>query len=247
MAMSKVENGSVVLRSKTSKFSCSHELYAQANLVKFRFDNPIHIEVGTITDSKSYMIHGAFLTSRSLFFKKALSDDWKETPERIVKLPEDETDTFELYLHCVYNQEINLDPYSLLKDYVGHEARLELAKLYVFAERIQDIRAKNTAIKAFLKSVWGRGSSWYHPAVASVQVIYDGTAEGSPMHRLLVDIYAHAIRTPAKFDINYPREFFVELVDELTKARLDNTGKRRGLECGDPADDYLEPETEADN
>ena len=66
------------------------------------------------------------------------------------------------------------------------------------------------------------------------------------MRRLLVDIFAHAIRSPAKFDIKCPKDFLVELVDELTKARLDNTGNKRGLRCGDSADDYLEPE-EAEN
>jgi hypothetical protein len=69
---------------------------AQAYLILSRFDDLVRIEVGTGDELRCFTVHDAFLTSRSLFFRKALSGAWKESEERVIKLPEDRNDTFEL-------------------------------------------------------------------------------------------------------------------------------------------------------
>ena len=160
-----------------------------------RLDDPVRVEVGTGDDLRSFTVHGAFLTFRSLFFRKALSGAWKEAKERLIKLPEDDSDTFELYLQVVYGLPMSIEPNPLFDEYPGRSEQEALAKLYVFAEKVQDVRAKNTIMKAFLKSVWKVRSDGlcYVPARGSIHVIYEGSTPGSSMRRLLVDIYAYGI------------------------------------------------------
>ncbi|KAJ4384688.1 hypothetical protein N0V86_000289 [Didymella sp. IMI 355093] len=45
---------------------------------RMKFDNPVRILVGADEDARTFIIPAACLNSRSLFFKKALSGDWKE-------------------------------------------------------------------------------------------------------------------------------------------------------------------------
>lgn len=199
------------------------------------------------TDVRSFTVHSDHLTSRSLFFKKALSGNWSEAQQRIIELPEDESDIFELYLQCVYGHEMSVEPAPVPKDYKGVEEQIEIAKLYVLAEKLQDVRAKNTALKAFMKSTWAerKTAQWFHPDPAVVHIIYDGTMPGSPMRRLLVDLHAYTVSIQPNV-VAFPEEFYVELVREFTKARLENSFKDLHLKHKDGPDNYLESESEND-
>ena len=233
----------------SSEFS-ARDVFAESNRGLFRFDDPISVEVGAGTDFRTFVVHGTCLTSRSLFFKKALSRDWREGEERLVKLPEDKSDTFELYLQCVYGLDMSVEPDPIPEDYSGHSERLELAKLYVFAEEVQDVRAQDTALKAFLNCVWKLqpDGKWCPPDGKTTRVLYHGTVPGSPMRKLLVDINAYVIghsdHFKGRLSDAWPREFFIELSSELTSARLADSFKGRHLRYGDSADDYLEAEEE---
>ena len=74
-----------------NRSNCAH-----AYLILSRLDDLVWIKVGTGDDLRSFTVHGAFLTSRSLFFRNALSGAWKESEERVIKLSEVKSDTFEL-------------------------------------------------------------------------------------------------------------------------------------------------------
>ena len=206
-----------------------------------RLDDPVRVEVGTGDDLRSFTVHGAFLTFRSLFFRKALSGAWKEAKERLIKLPEDDSDTFELYLQVVYGLPMSIEPNPLFDEYPGRSEQEALAKLYVFAEKVQDVRAKNTIMKAFLKSVWKVRSDGlcYVPARGSIHVIYEGSTPGSSMRRLLVDIYAYGITHEERFK-GYHQDFLTDVAAEMTKARL--TYSSKGLKINECAEKYLETE-----
>jgi len=57
--------------------------------------------VGSKDSLKTYIVHSEALISRSVFFRKALSGPWKEANERVVRMPDDDIETLELYLHLV--------------------------------------------------------------------------------------------------------------------------------------------------
>lgn len=197
--------------------------------------------MGTGKKVKSYHIHGSCLTASSLFFKKALSGSWKESNERVVKLPKDKSDTFELYLNCIYGQEMSIEPDPIPIDHQGLEEQLELANLYVFAEKMQDVRTKNKVVKAFMQTVFKirKDGVWFAPAVKVVRLIYENTLAGSPMRRLLVDIFAYAISHKYDWRVEHPKQFLIEVLVELSTARL--TGcEGPALQAGDYPDNYLE-------
>jgi len=178
-----------------------------------RFDDLVHVEVGTGEKSKTYAIYSSTLTTRSLFFRKALSGPWKEAEERVVHLPEDDARTFELYLHYIYNNEFACNP---SEDQYGKKELGALARLYVLCEKLQDPISKNCIIKALSDSIYTIRShgTWNIPGCAVVETLYKGTVKGSPVRRMLVDIFAQGV--PSKFAtpdwINkYPGEFIQDL------------------------------------
>ena len=59
----------------------------------------IHVLVGEPDASmQEFFVHQSLISARSEFFAKALRGDWKEAQEREVPLPDDEAETFRLYL-----------------------------------------------------------------------------------------------------------------------------------------------------
>ncbi|KAF3005142.1 hypothetical protein E8E13_010416 [Curvularia kusanoi] len=211
---------------------------------RLKFHETVRIEVGSGENLKIFVVHDAVLASRSLFFKKALSGTWKEAEEHVIKLPEDDSDTFDLYLQCLYSQELSVVPDPVPEDYCGTDEHDDLAKLYVFAEKIQDIRTKNVVIQAFLKNVWKMqlDDNWHYPDEETIKIIYDRTPPGCPMRRLLVDIYAHATGSVPEWDVTYPSKFLEDLVTELKKTCLANPPGFPILVRGDDARHYLENE-----
>ncbi|KAF2124707.1 hypothetical protein P153DRAFT_400795 [Dothidotthia symphoricarpi CBS 119687] len=65
---------------------------------------PITVFVGH-TESR-FSVHECLLTTDSEFFKSALSKEWKENLERIVKLPEAKPEAFHLYAKWLYSGKV---------------------------------------------------------------------------------------------------------------------------------------------
>ena len=156
-----------------------------------RFDDLVHVEVGIGEKSKTYAIYSSTLTTRSLFFRKALSGSWIEADERVVHLPEDDVGTFELYLHYIYNNEFAC--ISNGPDYqYGRTERGDLARLYVLCEKLQDSRSKNYIVQALSDSIYKVHSDnrWRVPETEVLDILYKGTVKGSLVRRMVVDIFA---------------------------------------------------------
>lgn len=212
-----------------------------------RFDDLIRIEVGTGEETKVYNVHSNALTTRSVFFQRALSSSWKEAEERIVRLPEDDPDTFELYLHLVYIDEIACGPDTLDEEDLCSVQRVALAKLYVLCEKLQDTRAKNSILRA-LRHITFKcpyHEKWHIPGPEVVKIIYAGTVKGSPARRLLVDIYSYDVdpnklrRQPME---GYLCDFLQELALNLMKTLPLKIRKSLHSVRRDGIDAYLEAE-----
>ncbi|KAF2129932.1 hypothetical protein P153DRAFT_356604 [Dothidotthia symphoricarpi CBS 119687] len=189
-----------------------------SNKKVINFNDIVRVEVGVDDHFKVFTVHAEFLTARSLFFKKALSGGWKEAEERIVRLPEDDTDTFILYLHYLYKSELPIEPDPVPSGYSGVEEYIKLAKLYVFAEKMQDIPCKNAIIKALVSRIYMKRDSgrWYAFSTFSTRVIYKGTLPGSPARRLLVDVFTYnAEDSWIAGSSAWPEEFVRELAISL--------------------------------
>lgn len=167
------------------------------------------------------------ITSRSPFFKKAISGEWQESADRHVKLPEDEPAIFKIYLHFLYTGELALLPVG----FEVSEEHTKLAKLYVLAEKLQDGEAKRTVLQTFLLSsrVGGLFSKPYALGPELVHIVYEGTPQGSPMRRLIVDLYTYRAEktwiTKHAEEWEWPADFYKELALNLLDKRT---------ACGDP-------------
>lgn len=119
-------------------------------------DNP-----GWVCDRpRTLLVHKSFLTAWSEFFSRALNGDWKESETHTVDLTEDVPETFDLYLNLVYKNDLpvmTLDEDKLCAldtlEFLKHICKqyISLIHLYVLADKLQDIQAKNEALKAILQ------------------------------------------------------------------------------------------------
>jgi hypothetical protein len=165
--------------------------------VESRFDDLIRVEVGQGDERRVFPVFASILTTRSKFFEKALSDGWKEAEDRVVKLPEVDLSVFNLYLHHVLSGDFpvvakNTPSECLdLNIYLGLSERLQLSRLYILAELLQDTTTKNKTLKAFIASIFKiRQRRFFMPDSQAIRVIYEGTPPESAMRRLLVDSHA---------------------------------------------------------
>lgn len=155
-------------------------------------------------------------------------------------LPDDAPSVVDLYVQWVYGGKIYSQIYSQTapEDEGGDEeaderGETELNLLldgFVFGEKVQDRGFRDAIVDALIHSVAtpdANGVCWF-PTNGSVDRLYKGTPEGSPMRRLLVDL--HVFRGSSKWlegDQNNA-EFTVELARRLidregTQAHLDPT------------------------
>ena len=62
----------------------------------------VTLNVGSGKDSQVFYATISRLRASSGFFDTLFSNDWKEAHGKVVDLPEDQVDTFQLWLHAVY-------------------------------------------------------------------------------------------------------------------------------------------------
>ena len=147
----------------------------------------LKVRVGSGLNTASFFVHSTLLTSRSDFFKHATNQDSKESEEIVVALPDDDPDTFRRYLNLVYaHQLVTKETMQWLK----------LCRLYVLAEKLQDVTSKNQVIDVmcvFFNEITCQYAlrQKIHrtlPAEATAE-LYDGTTRTSKARKLLVDLY----------------------------------------------------------
>jgi hypothetical protein len=195
----------------------------------------IQISVGSEDEKQTFDIHEYLITARSAFFKKALSGNCKEAEDRQVNLPEDDPDTFKAYVYHLYTNVLAVLPEPVPKDYTGKEEQMALAKVYVLAEKLQDHSTKDAVVQAMLHSALQTrpDGSTYAGGLAEVRIIYDGTPPGSPMRKLLVDLYTYRARSKwlKKDNEGIPSEFLHELAMQLLDKRLCPTDPTKSGRC----------------
>jgi hypothetical protein len=190
------------------------------------------VDVGEELQQKSFYVQETLLRQHSLFFKKALSRDWKEKVERIVNLPEDEPTLFAVYVEFLYSGNLAVVPEDLDPIDATHLEQHMLCKLYVLAEKLQDMDTRNRAIQGLLYSAKQvrPGNSSICPGMESIKIIYDGTLPGSMARKLLIDYYTY--RGTGSWVIDHkgwPDDFLIDLATNLMDKRaIPNDPTRNG-------------------
>ena len=110
------------------------------NTSTFRNVHAVKILVGAW--KTEFWAHADRLITASRFFKAALTGKFKEAQRQEVELPEEDAETFDVFIKWLYQGDLILpSPKIRIED---TEAKLEtLAKLYVLGDKLDIRRLKN--------------------------------------------------------------------------------------------------------
>ena len=151
----------------------------------------IEVFVGTGDQKTKFYVHQDVVIPRSVYFEqKVKTTQDSKTEPCVVLLPSDYPNTFRRYLNLVYADQL------ITKDKWEWHA---LCRLFILAERLQDVRAKNQIIdgmQAFfheliLSNTLRVDAKETLPAKATTE-LYERTRPGSQARKLVVDLYANS-------------------------------------------------------
>lgn len=185
----------------------------------FNADDIVILLVGP--QERKMVVHSPQITAHSEFFAAALKKEWIEGQAREIKLPEEEPEIVAYYIESVYFGKLPTDIYTTTSPGLEKELGYKLlAEMYVLAERMLDSRCRNRLLQEVLRLrdlKCKTGDRW-NPTHVPINIIYQGTAPGSPARRLLLDIHAKQAREDW-----YPEDVHVDpvfLMDLLRKFLL---------------------------
>jgi hypothetical protein len=184
-------------------------------------DGFVRIDVGAGDQLKTFNVHVALLKARSRFFKEALSGKWKEAEEKVVRLPEYCPTMFETYVHNLYTGDLAVASEKEQAESDEMPERYQsLAHFYVFAEKMKDVKSKNSILRAILacRSTVYSSEPYTCPSTEAIDVIYNGTLAGSPARRLMIDLWTKQA-TAEYFDKELPGDFMRDLLVRIVNVR----------------------------
>jgi hypothetical protein len=147
-------------------------------------------------DEREYHVHQDLLCAHSPYFAAASRKDWKEGQEHRIPLLCDNFTAVGLYVQWIYCGKIFSRPGTAEgEDQDGQpysELRL-LVEALIFGEKIQDGAFKDAVIDSLIASINtpGKDDKCWYPSGSMVDRVYEGTPEGSPLRRLMVDIHVN--------------------------------------------------------
>lgn len=132
---------------------------------------------------KDFAIHESVIKPVSEFVKLALEKDWKEAKERLIPLPEDRPEVFELLQNWLYTKNIpSLDTKDAVKDAAEYKM---LIQAYILGDKFGITDFKDAIIDCIILKL--RYTGRFDARLATF--VYENTLDESPLRRLWQDIY----------------------------------------------------------
>jgi hypothetical protein len=170
---------------------------SQTEGTTFNFDKGESVVLKVGPKKLEMLVHVNFISRDSEFFQIALEKKWCKGQTRTIALPEDNHETMTNYINFVYTK--SLPTSHLLGQGCKDGATLSylsLVDLYVLGVKLLNKSIKNAILKEII-----RISATVCPGIDIVNDLYEGTHEGDPARRLMVDTYVNNARatwiTPA--------------------------------------------------
>jgi len=195
--------------------------------IRHRIDYHDTITVLVGTAEKPFTVHREALCAKSRFFAAACSSRWTEGKEKVVRLSEQKAESFQEYVHWVYNHEIDLEPLpeqmsaspnTTELDKGRRRVRCQYLELYLLADKLRDTKLANRVMDLLVDVCCVRGLLL--PSVVLITRAYEQTAPGSRLRSLLVDLWV-ACRRSGNLEgsvTGLPRDFVNDLVMKLLPA-----------------------------
>lgn len=142
---------------------------------------------------------------QSPFFANALKPEWVlARGGKPIDLEEENPDTFAAYVQWLYSHQVDHQ----------YPDEVEWAKKYVFGEKMMDREFQDDVMNAMLGTWIDKGE--FPADVEMISTIYNGTPEGSPVRKLLVDFWRYADNAKDGFvRLDYARKAPADFVSDL--------------------------------
>lgn len=171
--------------------------------------------------SQTFYVHEKLIRASSPFFDAALGKRWKEGIQRVVALPADEGDVFDLYMQYLYSGKVASKLEAATAEFEN------LVQLYVLGEKFLDRQFQDRVVDALIAAThqprpskqYEHGTARWFPTAETLVPIYEHTPVGSPIRQLMVDMHlAHGIPKWLDADVGqHSKEFLLD----LSRASLD--------------------------
>jgi hypothetical protein len=176
----------------------------------YEYDYNDLITVLVDEDEVELTVHKATICEKSKFFEAAVSSDrWKEGKEKVVRLPEVDSDEFRAYIHWVYTGKFLPEIHWETADVGEHEVKTTYMQGYILADVLDDHELRTHALETLIDKCihWTT-----FPSGEFCEDIWEQTPKGSPLRTFLV-LFVERYADPVRFfEIisTYPREFLEE-------------------------------------
>lgn len=195
-----------------------------------RLDYDSTIQVRVDADERSFVIHTDVACNKSKFFRAACSTRWREGQEKVIRLPEVKSETFQRYVDWAYRDALAAEP-------TAGEGLDMSVELYLLGDLLDDVKLRNATVKALLRHM---KEDRLCPGPLLMGRIFERTAPTSLLRTLIVDITIMTVnrRKIEESIVNWP----VDLVRQLalkSMQRLPRVHSRKVLE---QSSEYLEAE-----
>jgi hypothetical protein len=163
---------------------------------------------------QDYAIHESLIKPVSEFVSLALDKDWKEAKERLIPLPDDDPEVFELLQTWLYNNTIpSMNPVDGVKDAAEYKM---LVAAYILGDKFGITDFKDAIIDSMILKL--RHTARFDARLGNM--VYDNTPERSPLRKLWQDVYVFA-GNPSWLDEDWLGDFVhAEFTLDLSKYHM---------------------------
>ena len=172
--------------------------FVKANIPRVNYNDEVIVLVGE--EEQRFVAHKDFLCANSEFFEAACSEKWRKGKDRIVRLPEQNPVSFNIYLNWRYlgivdlwNGEAELRPQS---DIDGEKLTStgtrynRLIRSYILGDMLQDTQFCNALISSWFSLV---EETKRIPSSDKVNQIFESLPETSKLRQLVTHEIAYGL------------------------------------------------------
>lgn len=209
----------------------------QTNIKRIDYSENITVLVGP--EEKAYILHTSVLTAQSTFFRAAVEGGFKESKEKVIRLPEIDTESWSTYLQWIYSNEVVvLNPEEIDNDGYGVKRRNRLITLYLLADAVDDLTLRNKIVDEYVK-VFKSTRLW---ECENISVLLNSVSESNKFRELILDFILRSSPDSAAYlqeiSDQLPKSFLLEVATTLLTMALDLRNMRMPTKT--PACEYHE-------
>ena len=158
-------------------------------LIPHRFGNVSTVTIFVGENNTPFHVHMDRLCEASSYFRAAFLGNFTESSEKTMQLPDDDEETFELFVDWLYCPRYAILPEVKRDGDVDEEDEifLQAFRLYVLADKLEIFNLKSLVIEALFADL---AVSKKFPYNASVAYAYEHTTQYSGLRKMLADFHA---------------------------------------------------------